>query len=276
MVVFESKSLDVYKNLAIEEYLLEQVTDSGPLLFLWRSASAVVLGKNQNPWKECRLDRMSQDEVPLARRISGGGTVYHDAGNLNYCVMVDRVSYQEDRAFEMVMQALTSVGVQAERTGKSNLSVQGKKFSGNAFCFRKSRVMHHGTLLLNTDLNKLNYYLGSQFSDIKTAAIDSVPATVANLGVDMEKIQQALMTSFEKKYSDGAALKLQTDSVLGSEIGKYEKKQHSEMWRFGATPAFSIRFKGMYLEIQKGVVVRAEGEKVSHCVNKPFWKCLFL
>jgi len=136
--------------------------------------------------------------------------------------------------------------------------------------------MHHGTLLLNTDLNKLNYYLGSQFSEIKTAAIDSVSATVANLGVNMEKMQRALMTSFEKKYSDGAALKLQTDSVLGSEIGKYEKKQHSEMWRFGATPAFSIRFKGMYLEIQKGVVVRAEGEKVSHCVNKPFWKCLFL
>ena len=275
MVVFESKSLDVYKNLAIEEYLLEQVTDSGPLLFLWRSASAVVLGKNQNPWKECRLDRMTQDEVPLARRISGGGTVYHDAGNLNYCVMVDRVSYQEDRAFEMVMQALASVGVQAERTGKSNLSVQGKKFSGNAFCFRKSRVMHHGTLLLNTDLNKLNYYLGSQFSDIKTAAIDSVPATVANLGVDMEKMQQALMTSFEKKYSAGAALELQTDSVLGSEIEKYEKKQRSELWRFGATPAFSIVVKNHCLKVVKGVVVDVSGDEESEYKNKPFWECCF-
>ena len=276
MFVFESKSLDVYKNLAIEEYLLEQVTDLGPLLFLWRSASAVVLGKNQNPWKECRLDRMTQDEVSLARRISGGGTVYHDAGNLNYCVMVDRVSYQEDRAFEMVMQALASVGVQAERTGKSNLSVQGKKFSGNAFCFRKSRVMHHGTLLLNTDLNKLNYYLGSQFSEIKTAAIDSVPATVTNLGVDMEKMQRALVASFEKKYSDGTALKLQTASVLGSKLEKYEKKQHSEMWRFGATPFFSIKFKEMELKIKKGVVVQAKGEYSKRFINKPFWKCLFL
>ncbi|MEN8255735.1 MAG: hypothetical protein ABFR33_09740, partial [Verrucomicrobiota bacterium] len=90
MLIVESQSLDVHRNLAIEECLMEQVVDQGPVLFLWRSDCAVVMGKNQNPWRECRLDLMRDESVPLARRISGGGTVYHDAGNLNYCVVVDR------------------------------------------------------------------------------------------------------------------------------------------------------------------------------------------
>ena len=112
MLIVESQSLDVYRNLAIEEYLMEQVTDRGPVLFLWRSDRAVVIGKNQNPWRECRLDRMQADGVPLARRISGGGTVYHDEGNLNYCVMVDRAIYRKDQAYEMVIRALDSFGLE--------------------------------------------------------------------------------------------------------------------------------------------------------------------
>ena len=83
MLIVESQSLDVYRNLAIEEYQMEHATEHGPVLFLWQSDCAVVAGKNQNPWRECRLDLMREEGVPLARRISGGGTVYHDAGNLN-------------------------------------------------------------------------------------------------------------------------------------------------------------------------------------------------
>jgi len=129
--------------------------------------------------------------------------------------------------------------------------------------------------LLNTDLNKLNYYLSSQFSEIKTAAIDSVPATVTNLGVDMEKMKRALIASFEKKYSEGAEQELKTASVLTAEIEKYEKKQRSKLWRFGATPAFSIVIKNHCLKVVKGVVVDVSGDEESEYKNKPFWECCF-
>ena len=110
MLIVQSSSTDVYRNLAIEEYLMEHAVDHGPVLFLWQSDCAVVMGKNQNPWRECRLNLMREEGIPLARRISGGGTVYHDIGNLNYCVIVDRTQYREEQAYKMVSEALEIFG----------------------------------------------------------------------------------------------------------------------------------------------------------------------
>ena len=196
MLIVESASMDVYRNLAVEEYLMDHADDHDSILFLWQSDCAVVMGKNQNPWKECRLDLMEAESVSLARRISGGGTVYHDAGNLNYCVIVNRAVYKEQQAYEMVFDALRPFGIEAGRTGKSNLSVDGLKFSGNAFCFRKGRAMHHGTLLLHTDLERLERYLGSMLDGIETHAIASVPAAVTNLNLDVDRFRDALKESF--------------------------------------------------------------------------------
>ncbi len=254
MLIFESQSLDVFKNLAIEEYLMDHVQDKGPILYLWRSACAVVMGKNQNPWKECRLDLMEQEGVPLARRISGGGTVYHDEGNLNYCVMTGREEYCECDAYHLVFQALESFGIQAEQTGKSNLSVDGRKFSGNAFAFRKGRAMHHGTLLLNTDLDRLGRYLGSMLDGIDTHAIASVPAEVMNLGVDRDRLTHALKTAFRENYDDGQEfqwLETDFDAELLAEI---EERQVSNDWKFGATPLFRIGQGSGELVVRKGIV----------------------
>ena len=254
MLIFESQSLNVYRNLAIEEYLMDHVNDCGPILFLWQSECAVVMGKNQNPWKECRLSLMEQESVPLARRISGGGTVYHDAGNLNYCVITSREAYREDMAYELVFQALEPFGIQAEKTGKSNLSVDGLKFSGNAFAFRKGRAMHHGTLLLNTDLERLNRYLGSMMDGIETHAIASMPASVTNLGIDQVTLTDALKANFTQIYkNDGVALGVESD--LDSEKLKVIYARHlSTVWKFSATPRFSVDIGGQRVEIVKGVV----------------------
>ena len=258
MLIIESQSMEVYRNLAVEEYLMDQVPVSGPVLFLWQSDCAVVMGKNQNPWKECRLDLMRGDGVPLARRISGGGTVYHDAGNLNYCVIVDRKEYCEQQAYAMVCDALASLGVRAERTGTSNLSVDGLKFSGNAFCFRKGRAMHHGTLLLHTDLKRLGLYLGSMLAGIETHAIASVPAAVTNLELDMEALREALRESFQQHYGAGreADREVGPDDVL---LAPLVQRQQEPDWQFGATPRFVAQFEGAELEVVKDVVVRVEG-----------------
>ena len=275
MLIVESRSLDVYRNLAIEEYLMEQVVDLDPVLFLWRSDCAVVMGKNQNPWRECRLDLMRNDGVPLARRISGGGTVYHDAGNLNYCVIVDRTKYLENQAYEMVLEALEPFGIRAEKTGKSNLSVDGCKFSGNAFCFRKGRALHHGTLLLDADLERLNRYLGSMFDGIETRAIASVPAAVVNLGLGVEELSSALVKSFRSLYGDGEFLEWSEADLDETALQLLIERQVSSDWKYGATPRFSLEQGGVRLEVAKGKVVRAEGEGVDDFTGRSFAEVAF-
>ncbi|RKX43743.1 MAG: lipoate--protein ligase [Verrucomicrobia bacterium] len=272
MLIVESQSLDVHRNLAIEEYLMERVVDRGPVLFLWRSDCAVVMGKNQNPWRECRLGLMRAEKVPLARRISGGGTVYHDAGNLNYCVIVDRTQYREEQAYEMVLNALEAFGIHAEKTGKSNLSVNGFKFSGNAFCFRKGRALHHGTLLLNTDLERLTRYLGCLLDQIETHAIRSVPAEVANLALNMEEMSEALRDSFRFLYGDGSLFSWTEAGLADAELLPLLEKQRSDEWKYGATPRFAVEQDGLRLEVAKGMVVSAEGVGAESLLGKPFLK----
>jgi lipoate-protein ligase A len=275
MLIVQSNSMDVYHNLAVEEYLMEHAVDHGPVLFLWQSDCAVVMGKNQNPWRECRLNLMREEKIPVARRISGGGTVYHDAGNLNYCVIVDRRKYREDQAYEMVFQALKSFGIQAERTGKSNLSVDGLKFSGNAFCFRKSRALHHGTLLLNTDLERLNRYLGSTLDRIETHAIASVPAEVGNLNLAVDEISKVLQQSFQELYSETSLIRWSELDLDREKLKLLEEKQGSDEWRFGATPRFSVMWDGLQIEVEKGVVKNVEGEGTSIKVGQAFSKFIF-
>jgi len=276
MLIVESQSLDVYRNLAIEEYLMEQVVDQGPVLFLWRSDCAVVMGKNQNPWRECRLDLMCDNGVPLARRISGGGTVYHDIGNLNYCVIVDRTKYREEQAYEMVLKALESCGIRAEKMSKSNLGVDGRKFSGNAFCFRKGRALHHGTLLLNTDLERLDCYLGSMLDGIETRAIPSVPSEVVNLGLDVEELSSALVESFRSLYGGGELLEWSEADLDEAALQPLLERQVSNEWRNGATPRFTLDRNGVWLEVAKGMVVRAEGEGADGFAGMPFAELAFL
>lgn len=258
MLIIQSQSMDVYRNLAIEEYLMDHVVDSGPVLFLWQSECAVVMGKNQNPWKECRLDLMREEGVPLARRISGGGTVYHDAGNLNYCVIVDRREYREQQAYDMVCDALQSFCIQAERTGKSNLSVGGLKFSGNAFCFRKGRAMHHGTLLLHTDLQRLNRYLGSMIDGIETHAIASVPAQVTNLQLEMEPLGRALEECFITHYGTGKVMRWADEDIESALLDEGLAHQKSDEWKYHATPRFTLERDGRHYEVVKGMVVEAD------------------
>ena len=253
MLIVESQSMDVYRNLAVEEYLMDRVQDRGPVLFLWRSDCAVVMGKNQNPWRECRLDRMEQDGVPLARRISGGGTVYHDAGNLNYCLITDRVFYREDDAYDLVKMALADFGVHAERTGKSNLSVNGLKFSGNAFAFRHGRALHHGTLLLHTDLERLNRYLGSMLGGIETHAIASIPAEVVNLHLDVSAVCGALKEKFGFRHKDAVVTWSESD-LDPAVLAPILDRQTTDAWLYEATPRFAVEIQGDPLEVVKGRV----------------------
>jgi lipoate-protein ligase A len=180
MLIVTSESRDIDRNLAVEEWLLDNAPHL-PVLFLCVNSPCVVIGKNQNPWRECRLSLMEKEGVPLARRISGGGAVYHDEGNLNVSIIVPRTEYREEKQYELIFQTLEKFGINASRLGKNSLAVDGKKFSGQAFCFRGQHVLHHGTLLVNADLARLGRYLGPEVEGIQTKAVASVPSEVMNL-----------------------------------------------------------------------------------------------
>lgn len=134
---------------------------------------------------------MADDDIPLARRISGGGAVFHDLGNLNYAFIEPRASYGADHTFSRVIRVLKELGVNAEPMGRSGIGVGGKKISGNAFCYRRNHVLHHGTLLLSANLDKLHRYLEPGTIAIDTHAVRSEPAPVMNLHIDAEEIIEA-------------------------------------------------------------------------------------
>ncbi|MBL7017267.1 MAG: lipoate--protein ligase [Kiritimatiellales bacterium] len=256
MLIVESKSTDVYRNLAVEEWLLDHAQQL-PVLFLYVNDPCVVIGKNQNPWRECKLTLMEEEAVPLARRISGGGAVYHDPGNLNVSVMVPRTEYVEQKQYDLIFQALETFGIKSSKVRKTSLAVDGLKFSGQAFCHRRDRTLHHGTQLINCDLSRLGRYLGPELDGIETKAVASVPAEVANLSqfapeLTVEKLSAALIETFQMLYNVPNIGNVEIpEAQLLPMIGKNSSKD----WKLGHTPKFTFRD----LEVERGRVVNREG-----------------
>lgn len=265
MLIVQSQSTDVYRNLAVEEWLLDHAEGRGPILFLCVNSPCVVIGKNQNPWRECRLSLMEKAGVPLARRISGGGAVYHDAGNLNVGVIVPRTEYREEKQYELIFQALEKFGIKASKLRKNSLAVNGKKFSGQAFAFRGQHVLHHGTLLVHSDLDQLGRYLGSEIAGIETKAVASVPAEVMNLAeaspsLTLKKLSDTLAEEFKRMYAGARecggveVCGCGSNGELLSIIGRLS----SNDWKLNHTPRFQVTVRGQTLEVEKGHITNFE------------------
>ena len=268
--VIRTNSLDSRHNLAIEELCLDNIGLSGRILFVWQSSDTVVIGKNQNPWLECSLTAMERGGAKLARRLSGGGAVFHDAGNLNFAFLMPRWEYKDKAIFNLVIKALKRFGVQASVMGKSSLAVNGRKVSGNAFCYRRENVLHHGTLLISTDLDKMSRYLASAHRHIRSRAIRSNPAPVANLQELSDSITVPRMAVV---LAETAAAEWQQQITWGGDelfepkvLDAVEKKYASWEWRFGMTPQFEVDMSGRFnwgearvrLLVEKAVIRRSE------------------
>lgn len=154
------------------------------VLFLWRNADTVVIGRAQNPWKECNTRRMEEDHVRLARRSSGGGAVFHDLGNTCFTFMAGKPEYDKTVSTAIVLAALNSLGVTAEASERNDLVVKtdsgDRKVSGSAYRETMDRGFHHGTLLLNADLSRLANYLNPDQKKLQAKGITSVRGRVAN------------------------------------------------------------------------------------------------
>ena len=170
-----NNSTDPYFNLAFDEYCLENIPSEEPYFFLWRNRPAVIIGLNQNTYSEVNLDYLNSHGITLARRVTGGGAVYHDLQNMNYTIIGRNPSPQP------MVDALRSLGVPAEQTGRNDIFVEGRKVSGYARRVSHNQEIIHGTLMYDVDLDTLTHVLDTQGSKMQAKGISSVKSRVANL-----------------------------------------------------------------------------------------------
>lgn len=195
-----------YGNLALEEVLLDRVEPGEVLLYLWQNRKTVVIGRNQNPWRECRVQALERDGGFLARRRSGGGAVFHDLGNLNFTFVARHPDYDVARQLGVVTAALARLGVDARPQGRNDLCVGTRKISGNAFQNREDRGCHHGTLMLDVDLGALGNYLSPSADKLQSKGVASVRSRVVNLRelcpqVTVDQLCTLLVEAFGQEYS---------------------------------------------------------------------------
>ncbi|MEA5017950.1 MAG: lipoate--protein ligase [Erysipelotrichaceae bacterium] len=200
-----SDNINPYYNLALEESLFLQHQPTTIMFYLWQNHHTVVIGKNQNAYKECNLQQMESDHCYLARRSTGGGAVYHDLGNLNFTFIVDAEDYDVKRQSNVIINALATFNITANLSGRNDIEVNNKKISGNAFLATENKKMQHGTLLVNIDKASLGKYLKVSATKIKAKGVASVEGRVENIAffnpaVTIASLKKALITAFEKEY----------------------------------------------------------------------------
>lgn len=265
-----TSNLDPWRNLAMEEYLLDNVKPNECILYLWQNQNTVVIGKNQNAWKECRTELLEKEGGKLARRSSGGGAVFHDTGNLNFSFLVDRKYYDIHKQLEVILKAVEKLGIKAVFSGRNDLTVEGRKFSGNAFCFRKKSALHHGTILVSADMDKMTRYLQVPKEKIQSKGIESVRSRVVNLTeynpqIDIPTMIDTLIESFKEVCGDTSDIRHGEEGIDQTVLNELYNKYKSWEWRFGETPKFDIEFDTRFswggiqlcLRLEHGRIVKA-------------------
>ena len=248
--IYESPSFDPYWNLAVEKQLMDIAEPDECILYLWQNQNTVVIGHNQNAWAECRTSLLEQEQGHLARRLSGGGAVFHDLGNLNFTFLMSKENYDLDRQLEVIRQACALAGIQAEKSGRNDLLTQGQKFSGNAFYQSRTHAYHHGTLLIDVDLNKLQRYLSPPKAKLATKGVASVRSRVINLHelsptLTTESMKDYMRAAFETVYSCKASAVSLTTADLQS-IDRLRQEYSSWTYLYGAPLPFTFACEAHY------------------------------
>lgn len=259
--------------MAVEEAIFRQMSVKQRVMFLWRNNDTVVIGRAQNPWKECNTRKMVQDGVTLARRRSGGGAVFHDLGNSCFTFMAGKPAYNKTVSTQIIIAGLAELGVIAQIAGRNDLVIRSahseRKISGSAYFETHDRGFHHGTLLINTDLNRLASYLNPEPKKLISKGIASVRSRVMNLaeidgGITHQKVCNAFANNFFNYYGEVVKAEIISPTNMPDLPGFIDiyVKQSSWEWNFGQAPTFShildTRFVWggveLYFDIDKGKI----------------------
>ncbi|MBA6243747.1 MULTISPECIES: lipoate--protein ligase [unclassified Psychrobacter] len=244
--ILKSAVTNPWFNLATEDWIFNTLNPDSHTLFLWRNSETVVIGRSQNPWVECKTDKMEADDVFLARRQSGGGAVFHDLGNTNFTFLSPSDAYDQEANFTIIINALKKLGIDATLSGRNDMQVGDRKISGSAFRHAADRSFHHGTLLVNANMQKLGDYLNPHPLKLKAKGIKSVRARVANLvdfneTINHETLSDAIIEAFCKYHGETTQLEQLDEASLAKQptLNAYYQQMADWDWRFGKTPEFS-------------------------------------
>ena len=246
MYYLESPSNNPHWNLALEQYIFDHCDRSHGYFLLWQNHNTIVVGKYQNTVGEINNEYVREHGISVVRRLSGGGTVYHDLGNLNFTFIVD-ASEAERINFRMfcepIVRTLASFGVTAEISGRNDITVDGKKFSGNAQYLREGRVMHHGTILFNSDSSVIVGALQVDREKLASKGVKSVSSRVTNLveylpaGTTLEDFKARLMEELGK--AEPMELMTLSDEALAC-IEEIKKERYDTWeWNYGRSPGYT-------------------------------------
>ena len=288
------EGFDPYANLAYEEQLMNRIRPGDAALYLWQNQNTVVIGRNQNAWKECKCDLLEREGGRLARRGSGGGAVFHDLGNLNFTFAASPEVYDLERQLGVVLRALTPLGVEARFSGRNDIiTADGRKFSGNAFKHTRTCSMQHGTLLVDVDMGRLGRYLNPSPAKMRAKGVDSVRARVCNLtelrpGLTVDLLRESLVKSFLREYGEARLL-----APADFDIAELRARNASWEWNFGLTPEFDVQLETRFpwggvelmLRLKQGEVAEVRvysdamdaeiGEKLERCLlGRPYGAAL--
>lgn len=258
-------------NLALEEYLLTEFTDD--IILLWRNKRAVIIGQNQNALEEINESFTRKNHIAVIRRLTGGGAVFHDLGNINFTFI--RQARPQDmgdyRAFtQPVCDFLHTLGVQARLKGRNDLVIDEKKCSGNAQTVKNDRILHHGTLLFDANLEEMKGALNPSAEKLESKGIRSVKSRITNISshlavtISAEEFLRLLSEYFKTQVPDIEEYHLsQNDIAAVDELA--EKKYNTWEWNFGASPAYNLKQAKHFpfgtvdvrLSVQDGIIQNA-------------------
>ena len=264
--IYNAQGTDPHENLAAEKALMDQLQPGEAMLYLWQNLNTVVIGKNQNAWLECRTSLLEEEGGKLARRLSGGGAVYHDLGNLNFTFLMCKEDYDLDKQVTVIQQACALAGIRAEKSGRNDLLADGRKFSGNAFYQDKVHAYHHGTLMVDVDKEKLGRYLSPPKAKLQAKGVASVRSRVVNLkelcpGLTIEGMRKNMAAAFQQVYVLPAEKFLLT-AAMQEEIRRLKEVYASWDYLYGAPLSFTFSceekfdwgYIGLQLDAKGGIV----------------------
>jgi len=242
----ESRDTDPYRNLALEQYVFDKLDRANNYFMLWQNLNAIIVGKYQNTQAEINAAFVKEKDITVVRRLSGGGAVYHDLGNLNFTFITKADKGVDFSVFcEPIRSALCSLGVPVEISGRNDMTVEGKKFSGNAQYIKEGRIMHHGTILYDSDLDLLTHALNPGDDKIESKGIKSLRSRVTNIRPYMKTDMPisgfwAALKGYMINAFDMRELNLTHEQSAVVE-GLREKTYAQWSWNYGNSPSYTLR-----------------------------------